>query len=178
MRIQTLWIKMTTMPNTVSSMQLDATIFASSTSCDSACSKSRAVFSTFWSFLTFRYSFPLSPFLYLIFIGHRSPWGTPHPMHRSTYSQVPFVIIVAYIAVAQSWLLEKNSWQSWNSAPAQSSTPCHHHGLWSFLLVNGMGMEYAQCNGSRMSDKGIAFLSFLWGNCHGPVACLVVDAKT
>ena len=89
------------------SLQFDSTFFAS---CKSS------IFFDFFNFSTFLLqTFPLSPFLTFYLIGHRSSRDTLYPMHRSTYSQVPLCSLSPYIAVAQSRLPEKKSWQSWNT---------------------------------------------------------------
>ena len=55
-------------------------------------------------------------------------------------------------------------------------------GLCRILLVNGMQIWYAQCDGLAHSNESIAFLSFLWAYCHNIAAAaiyvLMVNAKS
>ena len=112
-----------------------------------------------------------SPFAYLL-IGHRSSLALPHPTLRGDHSQVIYIVAVAYIAVAA---------KPWNSAPAPAPVPPttlsplattgYAGSYWSTVCRHGMR------NGSRMSNEGIAFLSFLWAIVMELLHVLVVDAK-
>ena len=77
-------------------------------------------FFDFFDFPTFYPAMDLTlPSYHLIFIDHRSSLAMPYPKHQSHYSQVFYVVAVAYIAVAKSWLSEKKSWRS--------AAPQHHN---------------------------------------------------
>ena len=72
-----------------------------------------ATFFDFFDFLTFHPAMDLTlPSYHLIFIDQRSSLAMPHPKHRTHYSQVFYVVVVAHIAVAKSQLPEKKSWRS------------------------------------------------------------------
>ena len=113
-------------------------------------------------------------FLIFYSIDHRSSLALPYPIYRRHYSQVFDIVAVAYIAVAA---------KPWNSAPAPAPVPPttlvapSNHGLCSFLLVDGMQAWNAQCNGSRMSNEGIAFCLFCGQLSWSWLHVLMVDAK-
>ena len=100
---------------------------------------------------------------YQILIGHRSSLAMPHPTHRSHYSQVIYVVAVANIAVAKSWLPEKRSWHPHPHLEHRtcSSTTCQPRAMRIPIGQWYDGMWYAQCDGLAHSNEGIAFLSFL-----------------
>ncbi len=93
-----------------------------------------------------------SPSIHLILIDHRSSLALPHPILQSHYSQVFYIVAVAYIAIAKSQHLEKKAWHPripHLEMPCSSTNPRHHgnYGLCSFLLANGMqDMECAMRN--------------------------------
>ena len=106
------------------------------TLCDFECSKSCDVFNIF-DFSTCRPSTFLSYLsIHLIFIDQRSSLAVSHPILRCHYTQVFYIVVVAYHAGIQN--------QPWSSVPRNpllllATLVAHgNHGLRSFLLAHGI----------------------------------------
>ncbi len=138
-----------------------------------------AIFSTFSTFSTFRpWTFFFHLLLIQILIGHPSSLALPHPIHRSHYSRVFYVVAVAYIAVADSQLLEK---KAWHPGTPHLEIPCYSNhqpplpwqaramqlsiGRWYADVGMGNAME------QRIGNEGIAFLRVLWALVIASLQC-------
>ena len=84
-------------------------------------------------------------------------------MLRGHYTQVFYVVVTAYIAVAKSQLLEKKAWHSGTPyLEIQPSTLSPQQPRAMQLLIG----QQIGC-AIRMSNEGIAFFCFfLWACCH------------
>ena len=157
------------MPNTVKLYIAGCYYFSFIDSYNIECSKSYDVFNTFLTFSIFRHltiNLPFLPFYSPnpyrpLLVASYAPSDPPEPLFTSVFCDYWHRHRYRQILTSGEDVLA-----SWNSAPAPAPIPpttlvAHsNHGLCSFLLVNGMQVYNAQCDGSRNGNEGIAFLSF------------------